>query len=43
MPPGDRRDEIIKQLPDILNFCAEHGYNMTGRDHIVAFDDMRQV
>ena len=43
MPPGDRRDEIIKQLPDILNFCAEHGYNMTGRDHIIAFNTKRGV
>ncbi len=43
MPPGDRRDELIKQYPDIFNFCAETGYNMTGRDHIIAFDDMREV
>jgi hypothetical protein len=23
--------------------CAEHGYNMTGRDHIIAFDTKRGV
>ena len=43
MPPGDRRDELIKQYPDIFNFCAETGYNMTGRDHIIAYNDRREV
>jgi len=23
--------------------CAEHGYNMTGRDHIIAYDKKRFV
>jgi len=23
--------------------CAEHGYNMTGRDHIIAFNQERMV
>jgi hypothetical protein len=23
--------------------CAEYGYNMTGRDHIIAFDTKRGV
>jgi hypothetical protein len=23
--------------------CAEHGYNMTGRDHIIAYDTKRGV
>jgi len=23
--------------------CAEEGYNMTGRDHIIAFDTQRMV
>ena len=43
MPPGDNREEVTKNLPDLFNFCAEHGFNLTGRDHIIAFDDMKQV
>jgi len=43
MPPGDNREEVTKNLPDLFNFCAEHGFNLTGRDHIIAFDDMKMV
>jgi 7-carboxy-7-deazaguanine synthase len=43
MPPGDTRKELIRVYPMIFDFCAEHGYNMTGRDHIIAFDQMRGV
>jgi 7-carboxy-7-deazaguanine synthase len=43
MPPGDNREEVTKNLPDLFNFCAEHGFNLTGRDHIIAFDDMKQT
>jgi len=43
MPAGDTREELIKMYPVVFEMCAEHGYNMTGRDHIVAFDTRRGV
>ncbi len=43
MPAGDTRDELIKMYPIVFDMCAEKGYNMTGRDHIIAFDTKRGV
>ena len=43
MPAGDTREQLIKMYPLVFNMCAEHGYNMTGRDHIIAFDTQRGV
>ena len=43
MPAGDTRDQLIKMYPLVFNMCAEHGYNMTGRDHIIAFNTERGV
>jgi 7-carboxy-7-deazaguanine synthase len=43
MPAGDTREELIKMYPLIFEMCAERGYNMTGRDHIIAFDQARGV
>ena len=43
MPAGDTREQLIKMYPLVFNMCAEHGYNMTGRDHIIAFDTQRMV
>ncbi len=43
MPAGDTREELIKMYPLVFEMCAEHGYNMTGRDHIIAYDQRRQV
>ena len=43
MPAGDTREELIKMYPLVFDMCAEHGYNMTGRDHIIAFDTKRGV
>ena len=43
MPGGDTREQLIKMYPKVFEMCAEHGYNMTGRDHIIAFDTMRGV
>ena len=43
MPAGDTRDELIKMYPVVFEMCAEHGYNMTGRDHIIAYDTKRGV
>jgi 7-carboxy-7-deazaguanine synthase len=43
MPAGDTREELIKMYPIVFEMCAEYGYNMTGRDHIIAFDTKRGV
>jgi 7-carboxy-7-deazaguanine synthase len=43
MPAGDTREELIKMYPLVFDMCAEKGYNMTGRDHIIAFDQARGV
>ena len=43
MPAGDTREQLIKMYPLTFKMCAEHGYNMTGRDHIIAFDTQRMV
>ena len=37
------REELIKIYPLVFDMCAEKGYNMTGRDHIIAFDTKRGV
>jgi 7-carboxy-7-deazaguanine synthase len=43
MPAGDTRETLIEMYPLVFDLCAEHGYNMTGRDHIIAFDTQRMV
>ena len=41
--PDKLREELIKMYPIVFEMCAEHGYNMTGRDHIIAYDTKRGV
>ena len=43
MPAGDTRETLIKMYPLVFELCAKHGYNMTGRDHIIAFNTERGV
>ena len=43
MPAGDTREQLIKMYPLVFEMVAEHGYNMTGRDHIIAYDSERGV
>jgi 7-carboxy-7-deazaguanine synthase len=44
MPAGDTRETSnVKMYPLVFEMCAEKGYNMTGRDHIIAFDTKRGV
>jgi hypothetical protein len=43
MPAGDTRKQLIRMYPIVFEMCAEEGYNMTGRDHIIAFDTERGV
>ena len=43
MPAGDTRETLVKMYPLVFELCAKHGYNMTGRDHIIAFNTERGV
>ena len=43
MPAGDTREQLIKMYPLVFEMVAEHGYNMSGRDHIIAYDTERGV
>ncbi len=43
MPAGDTRETLIEMYPKVFELCAEIGYNMTGRDHIIAYDTKRAV
>jgi len=43
MPAGDNRETLIPMYKKVFNMVAQHGYNMTGRDHIIAFDTERGV
>lgn len=43
MPPGDTKEEIIRVLPTLIQFCGDNGYCFSGRDHIIAFDKQRGV
>ena len=43
MPAGDTRETLIPMYVKVFEMVAEHGYNMTGRDHIIAYDTERGV
>ena len=43
MPAGDTRQTLVEMYPKVFEMVAEHGYNMTGRDHIIAYDTERGV
>ena len=43
MPAGDTRETLIEMYPLVFEMVAEHGYNMTGRDHIIAYNTERGV
>ena len=43
MPAGDTREQLILMYPIVFNMVSKHGYNMTGRDHIIAFNQERMV
>ena len=43
MPAGDTREQLIKMYPLVFEMVAKHGYNMTGRDHIIAYNTERGV
>jgi len=43
MPAGDTRETLVEMYPIVFEMVAERGYNMTGRDHIIAYDTERGV
>ena len=43
MPAGDNRETLIEMYPKVFEMVAEKGYNMTGRDHIIAYNTDRGV
>ena len=43
MPAGDTRETLTEMYPKVFEMVAIHGYNMTGRDHIIAYDTERGV
>ena len=43
MPAGDTRETLVEMYPKVFEMVAEHGYNMTGRDHIIAYNTERGV
>ena len=43
MPAGDTRETLIEMYSKVFEMVAEHGYNMTGRDHIIAYNTERGV
>lgn len=43
MPAGDGRDQLIKTYPIVMEKCIEEGWNFTGRPHIIAYGDKREV
>jgi 7-carboxy-7-deazaguanine synthase len=43
MPAGDTREQLITMYPKTIEMCVKHGYNFTGREHIIAYDTDRGV
>jgi 7-carboxy-7-deazaguanine synthase len=43
MPAGDTREALFDSYPLLMDFCRDNGYNFTGRAHIMAFNDQREV
>jgi len=43
MPAGDTRDALFESYPVVMDFCRDKGYRFTGRAHIMAFNDQREV
>jgi 7-carboxy-7-deazaguanine synthase len=43
MPAGDTREELVKMYPKTMEMCIKHGYNFTGRAHIIGYQDQREV
>ena len=43
MPAGDTREALFESYPVVMDFVRDKGYRFTGRSHIMAFNDQREV
>ncbi len=43
MPQGETRQQIIKNLPLVLDLCLQYSYGFTNRDHIIAYGKKKGV
>ena len=43
MPGGDTRESLFESYGPVMNCARDSGYKFTGRAHIMAFNDMREV
>ncbi len=43
MPQGETRQQIIKNIPLVLDLCLKYNYGFTNRDHIIAYGKKRGV
>lgn len=43
MPAGDTRQSLFESYPVVMDFVRDKGYRFTGRAHIMAFNDKREV
>lgn len=43
MPAGDTREALMKSYPKVMDWVRDNGFRFTGRPHIIAFNDQREV
>ena len=43
MPAGDTREALFESYPKVMDFVRDRGWRFTGRAHIMAFNDQREV
>ena len=43
MPAGDTREALFESYPVVMDFVRDRGWRFTGRAHIMAFNDQREV
>lgn len=43
MPAGDTRTALFESYPVVMDFVRDRGWRFTGRAHIMAFNDQREV
>lgn len=43
MPEGATREEQLKKMPEVMEYCLKKGYKFGGRLHVLAYSDKRGV
>jgi len=43
MPQGTTREEIIKNAPEIVEYCKKYDYKFSPREHLIIYDKKRGV